>query len=107
MDYETLYNQLLDDDFDIAANCFDLMMTLRNAWNKKDFEPFQGAATHQYLVRLRKEYPAVYAISIIDFPDFEPYVEAGVDAEGFTFLQPLPYGKFAERLYQTQIGRGS
>ena len=71
MDYETLYNQLLDDDFDIAANCFDLMMTLRNAWNKKDFEPFQGAATHQYLVRLRKEYPAVYAISIIDFPDFE------------------------------------
>ena len=107
MNYKKMYFKFMNEHYDISENCFHMLITLRDLWNKTEHLPYLGEAIHQYLVRLRKEYPAVYAVSIIDFPDFEPYVEAGYDAEGFMFLQPRPHGRFANQLYQKQIGRGT
>jgi len=90
-DYMSLYRDLRDYKIAIDDNEFGLIDELHHAYYDGEYVNGLGECIHQYLVRLHKEYPAVYAITIAQFPDFEKYLDRYVDPEGYQFLAATVY----------------
>lgn len=99
--YSDLYEMLKDDQFDIFANGLSdvsLCEILKNRYREGGYVDYLGECIHMYLVRMRTESPAAYAMISHFFPEFESYIESAIDPEGFTFLKPKYHGSYDDFL---------
>ena len=86
-----------DPNYDIAENGFHMIDELRHYLKRHPKERLKMTpCVHQYLLRLRKEYPCVYAITIGHFPEFEEIIERGIDPFGYMVLLPTPHGPYSD-----------
>jgi len=101
--YLDLYEMLKDRRFNISirGTGFGFIDELKRLYTEKKDIPYLNECIHQLLLRLRVDYPAVYAITSHMFPKFEANVKSTKDPEGFTYLMPVYHGPYDE--YRTEI----
>lgn len=102
MTTKELYNVIMSDQFEIGTDGFRLIDELKREYCKHPTDKL-GACVHAYLLRLRREFPCVYAITIGQFPNFEPFIDQAKDPEGYQVLLPKAFGPYADWLYDRQM----
>ena len=87
---------LLDDRFDVAmvGIGFELERMFRGQSEWNPYLPKFKDCVYQYLVRLKKDYPEVYATTVGRYPFSElfPYVESGQSVDEYVSLRPKYFG---------------
>lgn len=91
--YWYMYPIIANDAFDLSANGtgFSLLTAFKNLKKSGPITENADRCIRMYLLRLRKEYPAVYA-TCPGFPEYDKIVLSGTDPDGFTHLLPRYHG---------------
>jgi len=99
-----LRDMLFNPDVDISENGWHIIEIVKQI-REQQRGPLIDEITQQMLLRVMKDSPHVYAISVGQFPEFEGvhdfWKENGYhDTDGFIWLVPEPYGPFIEEKFK-------